>query len=74
MTHKPTTPLRITSGALAGTNVITSKNTDGSVTVKAKDGSTIDLTVPTLTKGTFAVGSGPLPSGDDPVIIGSSTE
>ncbi len=74
MTHKPTIPLRITSGALAGTNLITSKNTDGSITVKAEDGTTTNITVPTTTKGTFEVGSGPLPSSDDPVMIGSPTE
>lgn len=74
MVHGPVTTLRITSGAIAGSNFVTSKNRDGSVSFNSADGSRASVNVPNITKGTFAVGAGALPCAAEPVIIKSPKE
>lgn len=69
MINKPVIPIRFASGSLAGVNLIASKNTDGSVSFNDTSGQVQTVSVPYIKRGSFAAGSGPLPTPNDPVII-----
>ena len=60
MVHRPIKPLRMTSGPHAGKTYITTKNVDGSVTVKSAAKIVTNMTIPRCNRSKVTPGKGSL--------------